>query len=107
MSVAQQSRCYQLIQAHQHFILWIYCRQTGGRRSVTARLTWEEAEAADVCGEMSSPVLQPPAHRTDFVARSQAVGIAGVLEEGEENAVFDFCGLHSAQGVFKEKVLRL
>jgi len=25
------------------------------------------------------------------------------LEEGKENTVFDFCGLHSAQGVFKEK----
>lgn len=63
---AQRSRRYRLLQAHQHFILWIYCRQTGGRRSATARLTWEEAETADVCGAMPIPVLQPLAHRTDF-----------------------------------------
>lgn len=27
-----------------------------------------------------------------------------ILEEGKENTVFDFCGLHSALGVFKEKI---
>jgi len=52
---------------------------------------------------MPIPFLQPLAHRTDFPSPVPAVGIAGVLGEGAEKAVSDFCGLHSAQGVFKEK----
>lgn len=61
-----------------------------------------------MCAEQCRFQFCSPLHiGLTFLARFQAVGIAGVLEEGEENAVFDFCGLHSAQGVSKEKVLRL